>query len=84
MHRAAARSTAYTIGYTTILTFFDKMDPPRPEIDVKWVLRHNYRTHFSFFEPLHPIFALKLAKVLIEANRSKKTGLEISIKFGVS
>jgi hypothetical protein len=30
-----------TLGYNNF-DFFDKMGPPRPEIDVKWILGHIY------------------------------------------
>jgi hypothetical protein len=30
-----------TLGYNDF-DFFDKMGPPRPEIDVKWILGHIY------------------------------------------
>jgi hypothetical protein len=51
---------------TTILTFFDKMDPPRQLMAAKF----NYKTHlyvkyvFRFFWLFCPRLALKLAKNL--------------------
>ncbi len=69
MQICSLQHSIYNWVHNDIDFFFDNMDPPKPEIDVKWVLRHNYRTRFSFFEPLRPIFALKLSKVLIEAKK---------------
>ncbi len=46
---------------------FDKMEPSRPEIDVKW--DSNFQNSFFFIWASHPILALKLAK---SVNISKK------------
>jgi hypothetical protein len=52
-----------------ILTFFDKTEPPRPEIDVKWDSKtHLWNTIFVFLSRLTET-ALKLVK---SANKSKK------------
>ncbi len=48
---------------TTILTFFEKMEPSRLEVDVKWDSRaHLCNTFFVFFVPCLSILAFKLEK----------------------
>jgi hypothetical protein len=43
-----------------ILPFFDKIEPPSLEVDVKWDTFLKY--FFSFFEVFPPILAFELAR----------------------
>ncbi len=52
------------LGYNDF-NFFDKIEPPRPKIDVKW----THKIRFSFLEPFRPNLALKLAKIAIISKR---------------
>jgi hypothetical protein len=47
-----------------LLTFFEKMESPRPEMDVKWysTVRHIYKMLLRFSQSFSPRFVLKLAK----------------------
>jgi hypothetical protein len=50
------------------------MEPPRPEMNVKWDSKTHFKTRFSFFSAFRPRLALKLAKSALY--REKKSFLE--------
>ncbi len=57
-----------TSGYND----FDKTEPPRPEIYVKWHSRSTFIIYvFRFFEPFRPILSLNLAKSARKRERKK-------------
>ncbi len=60
------------------MTFFEKLEPPRPEMDVKWDSRTHLQNKFFLFLAASSAFGFKISK---SANRNKKIGF-LKIRCG--